>query len=70
MDLKGSILSEFKGKRSINGDVRQYWIEIAREERYDEIDHYRVTGFFADEPLSKYSGNYLLWNCFNFSYLK
>lgn len=53
MDSSAIILSKFNGKSK-----KQYWIEIAKEEYYEEIIHFIATGFAIEAPLLKYTGKY------------
>lgn len=59
---KKIIWTKFEGKREINGEKRKYWIETATDEYFDEIVRNMGSGFLLDEPLCRYTGEYLQFN--------
>lgn len=54
-----TIWATFEGKKEINGVKRKYWIQDITDEYKDEVVKYMVKQFVTDEPLSKYSSEYI-----------
>lgn len=52
MNENVKIWSKFLGKRT----KRNYWIQTATEEYYEDIIKYMTSEFILDEPVSRYCG--------------
>lgn len=49
---------KFEGRLLINGKKRQYWIQDATEDMFDELEDLSVNKFIGDEPTTRYMSTY------------
>ncbi|XP_065157268.1 uncharacterized protein [Atheta coriaria] len=49
---------KFEGRLLINGKKRQYWIQDATEDMFDELEDLSVNKFIGDEPTTRYMKMY------------
>lgn len=51
----------FEGRKVVDGKKRQYWVQDATEDMFQEIEDLIVTKFVGDEPTTKYMSQYLFY---------